>query len=111
MKDAVIRSFRLEGAVWRAVLFCVRFDQHTAKLRLFLLVPEARGRCLGPRLLEICMGYVRVRGYRGMQLSPHDSHRAACARYARNGWRLVFSCPVRSCGCGLVEQSWEIAFH
>ncbi|WP_454274820.1 hypothetical protein [Roseovarius sp. MBR-154] len=31
--------------------------------------------------------------------------------YARDGWRLVTSRPVRSYGCDLVEQSWEIAFH
>ncbi|WP_050661687.1 GNAT family N-acetyltransferase [Roseovarius tolerans] len=92
-------------------IFCVRLDQHTAKLRLFLLVPEARGQALGQRLLEACMTYARDRGYRGMQLWTHESHRAACALYARNGWRLVASRPVHSFGRDLVEQSWEIAFH
>ena len=92
-------------------IFCVRLDQHTAKLRLFLLVPEARGQGLGQRLLETCMTYARDRDYRGMQLWTHESHRAACALYARNGWRLVASRPVHSFGRDLVEQSWEIAFH
>jgi hypothetical protein len=46
-----------------------------------------------------------------MQLWTHESHRAACALYAQNGWQLVSSKPVRSFGCDLVEQSWEIAFH
>jgi len=92
-------------------IFCVRLDQHTAKLRLFLLVPEARGHGLGQRLLETCMTYARNRGYRGMQLWTHESHRAACALYARNGWHLVSSRPVHSFGRELVEQSWEIAFH
>jgi GNAT superfamily N-acetyltransferase len=92
-------------------IFCVRLDQHTAKLRLFLLVPEARGQGLGQRLLETCMSYARNRGYRGMQLWTHESHRAACALYARNGWQLVAARPVHSFGQDLVEQSWEIAFH
>jgi GNAT superfamily N-acetyltransferase len=92
-------------------IFCVRLDQQTAKLRLFLLVPEARGQGLGQRLLETCMTYARNRGYRGMQLWTHESHRAACALYARNGWQLVASRPVHSFGRDLVEQSWEIAFH
>ena len=92
-------------------IFCVRLDQHTAKLRLFLLVPEARGQGLGQRLLETCMTYARDRGYRDMQLWTHESHRAACALYARNGWHLVSSRPVHSFGRDLVEQSWEIAFH
>lgn len=92
-------------------IFCVRLDQHTAKLRLFLLEPEARGHGLGQRLLETCMTYARNRGYCGMQLWTHESHRAACALYARNGWHLVSSRPVHSFGRDLVEQSWEIAFH
>ncbi|SEM98639.1 L-amino acid N-acyltransferase YncA [Roseovarius tolerans] len=92
-------------------IFCVRLDQHTAKLRLFLLVPEARGQGLGQRLLETCMTYARDRGYRRMQLWTHESHRAACALYTRNGWLLVASRPVHSFGRDLVEQSWEITFH
>ena len=92
-------------------IFCVRLSADIAKLRLFLLVPEARGRGLGRRLLETCMAFAKARGYRGMQLWTHESHRAACALYARSGWRLVSSRPVRSFGCDLVEQSWEIAFH
>lgn len=99
------------GDVRLGSVFCVRLDETTAKLRLFLLVPEARGQGLGQRLLETCMGYARERGYRSMQLSTHESHRAACALYARNGWRLVTSRPVHSFGCDLVEQSWEIALH
>jgi len=46
-----------------------------------------------------------------MQLATHESHRAACALYARNGWRIATSHPVRSYGCDLVEQTWEIRFH
>lgn len=92
-------------------IFCVRLSAEIAKLRLFLLVPEARGRGLGRRLLETCMAFAREKEYRGMQLWTHESHRAACALYARNGWQLVSSRPVHAFGCDLVEQSWEIAFH
>lgn len=92
-------------------IFCVRGEAGLAKLRLFLLVPEARGQGLGRRLLETCTGFARARGYPGMRLWTHESHRAACALYARSGWRLVASKPVRSFGCDLVEQSWEIAFR
>jgi len=92
-------------------VFCVRQSGEIAKLRLFLLVPEARGQGLGQRLLDTCTGFARDRGYHGMALWTHESHRAACALYARNGWRLVASEPVCSFGCELVEQSWEIAFR
>ncbi|MCV2891378.1 GNAT family N-acetyltransferase [Ruegeria aquimaris] len=89
-------------------IFCVRLDETTAKLRLFLLVPEARGRGLGRRLLDTCMGFARDKGYTQMQLWTHESHRAACALYAATGWQLTDSKPVHSFGVDLVEQTWKI---
>lgn len=89
-------------------IFCVRRDEQTAKLRLFLLVPEAREQGLGRRLLQTCTGFAREAGYVRMVLWTHESHRAACALYARNGWRLTASEPVHSFGVDLVEQTWEI---
>ncbi|CUH65523.1 TDP-fucosamine acetyltransferase [Thalassovita gelatinovora] len=84
-------------------IFCVRQDAETAKLRLFLLLPAARGKGLGQRLLETCMGFARDAGYKRMVLWTHESHRAACALYARNGWQLLRSEPVHSFGVDLVE--------
>lgn len=92
-------------------IFCVALSEDIAKLRLFLLEPEARGRGLGQRMLNHCMAFAQAQGYRGMQLWTHESHRAACALYARNGWQMVATRPVRSYGCDLVEQTWEIGFH
>ncbi|MEX0319271.1 MAG: GNAT family N-acetyltransferase [Ruegeria sp.] len=89
-------------------IFCVKAGESTAKLRLFLLLPEARGRGLGKRLLHTCMGFARDAGYRDMRLWTHESHRAACALYAATGWQLVDSKPVHSFGVDLVEQSWKI---
>ncbi|WP_212523967.1 GNAT family N-acetyltransferase [Actibacterium sp. MT2.3-13A] len=90
-------------------IFCVRAGPpEVAKLRLFLIEPEARGQGLGHRLLEACLGYAREKGYRRMVLWTHESHRAACALYARHGFRLAESAPVHNFGRDLVEQSWEI---
>ena len=91
-------------------VFCVALNETTAKLRLFLLVPEARGRGLGARLLQQCMGFARGAGYSGMQLWTHESHAAACALYARAGWTLAASKPVHSFGRDLVEQTWTYRF-
>ncbi|TNF61270.1 MAG: N-acetyltransferase [Rhodobacteraceae bacterium] len=91
-------------------IFCVRHDATTAKLRLFLLEPEARGQGLGRRMLETCMEFARRAGYSGMTLWTHESHRAACALYRAAGWRLVASEPVRSFGQDLVEQTWTYRF-
>ena len=89
-------------------IFCVDAGGETAKLRMFLLDPAARGRGLGKRLLQTCMGFARDAGYRDMVLWTHESHRAACALYAAFGWRLVESQPVHSFGVDLVEQTWRI---
>ena len=89
-------------------IFCVSIGAYTAKLRLFLLTPDARGQGLGQRLLDTCMDFARQVGYSEMVLWTHESHRAACALYAANGWELVDSTPVRSFGVDLIEQTWRI---
>lgn len=89
-------------------IFCVRLDDRVAKLRLFLLTPDARGKGLGKRLLSTCMGFARDQGYAEMKLWTHESHRAAGALYAKAGWTLTSSEPVVSFGVPLVEQHWHI---
>ena len=91
-------------------IFCVKQDKSTAKLRLFLLLPEARGMGLGKLLLHTCTRFAEGVGYSGMRLWTHESHEAACALYRAQGWTLTASRPVHSFGQDLVEQSWEIAF-
>lgn len=89
-------------------IFCVRLDKTTAKLRLFLIVPQARGLGLGKRLLRTCIDHARDVGYRRMQLWTHESHRAACALYQSHGFQLTDSQPVHSFGVDLVEQTWVL---
>jgi GNAT superfamily N-acetyltransferase len=89
-------------------IFCVAGPgPGLAKLRLFLLEPEARGLGLGQRLLDTCLDFARSAGYARMTLWTHESHRAACALYAKNGFSCVRSEPVHSFGVDLVEQVWE----
>ncbi len=97
-----------EGQQRLGSIFCARQDRDTAKLRLFFLMPEARGKGLGKRLLMECMGFARDCGYRRMVLWTHESHRAACALYEKTGWRLVRSDRKRSFGVDVVEQGWEV---
>lgn len=91
-------------------IFCVRLTETTAKLRLFLLVPDARGKGVGKRLLKACMGFAKDNDYSDMQLWTHESHAAACALYKAVGWQMVSSKPVHSFGQDLVEQSWIYRF-
>ncbi len=91
-------------------VFCVDGGQGMAKLRLFLILPQARGSGLGHRMLAGVLCYAKDRGYRGLRLWTHASHRAACALYEKHGLKIVSSQPVRSFGCKLIEQTWEITF-
>lgn len=84
-------------------------DDGRAKLRLFLVEPEARGLGLGRRLLREAMAWARARGYPAMRLWTHESHRAACALYAAEGFTVTNSRAARSFGRDVVEQVWERA--
>ncbi|WP_424433411.1 GNAT family N-acetyltransferase, partial [Planktotalea sp.] len=97
-----------EGDMRLGCIFCVRQDAQTAKLRMFLLMPEARGKGIGRQLLEQCMGFAISKGYVRMALWTHESHKAACALYEQAGWHCVSSKPVVSFGVSLIEQQWEI---
>lgn len=88
-------------------IFCTRGSAPgVARLRLFLVEPEARGAGLGARLLTGCLDFAREAGYARMVLSTHESHAAACALYVKAGFACVRSEPVRSYGVDLVEQDW-----
>jgi DNA-binding MarR family transcriptional regulator/GNAT superfamily N-acetyltransferase len=116
MADFLDRNDRAHEAAWIAesagrrlgTISCMREDAETARLRLFILLPEARGLGLGQRLHDTCLAFARAAGYRRMVLWTHESHRAACALYARNGWRLAASRAALAYGQDVVDQDWEI---
>ena len=88
-------------------VFMARLDQTTAKLRMFYVVPEARGSGVAQALLDALLAFARGAGYQSVRLWTHESHRAAGRLYERNGFALLSSRPVQSFGQNLVEQSWE----
>ena len=89
-------------------IFCVDAGGNVAKLRLFLVFEAARGKGLGRRLLEDCIGFARERGYDFLRLWTHESHVAACRLYEARGFSCLASKPVQSFGQDLVEQVWEM---
>ncbi len=91
-------------------IFCVRLDETTAKLRLFYVAAPARGTGVAQALLDTCLGFAAARGYSGMELWTHESHRAAGAIYRRNGFVRTAAEPVHSFGVDLIEETWQIAF-
>ncbi|MEL6207735.1 MAG: GNAT family N-acetyltransferase [Pseudomonadota bacterium] len=90
-------------------IFCSREAPDTARLRLFLVEPEARGTGLARRLLTTCTDHARAIGCARLILDTHASHVAACRLYERAGFACTRSDPVRNFGQDLVEQSWSLA--
>jgi len=90
-------------------VFVVKQDRHTAKLRLLLIEPHARGAGLGKRLVEECIAFARRAGYRKLVLWTHSNLTAARAIYQKLGFRLVSSERHRQFGVAVVGEYWELA--
>jgi len=97
-----------QGARRLGSIFCIKETEDIARLRLFLLTPEARGRGLGKRLLRDCMGFARQVGYREMVLRTYQSQRTSGSLYRAFGWQLIESRPAFSFGAKLIEQTWRV---
>jgi GNAT superfamily N-acetyltransferase len=90
-------------------VFCVREDDATARLRILLVDPAARGQRLGTRLVRTCLEFARAAGYRRMVLWTNHPLVAARAIYLAEGFRLVAEEPHHSYGVDLVGQTYEVA--
>ena len=100
------RSGTRVGAV-----FLVRLDDETAKLRLLIVEPAARGSGVGARLVAACTAFGRDAGYKRITLWT-QSHLAAARRlYVNEGYRLVAQAPHRSFGLDLIAETWELALN
>jgi len=88
-------------------VFLVRLDDRTAKLRLLILDPSARGRGLGRRLVDECLAFAREAGYRKIALWTNSELEAARGIYAAAGFALVSSegDPMFPSGVG---ETWEL---
>jgi DNA-binding MarR family transcriptional regulator/GNAT superfamily N-acetyltransferase len=87
-------------------VFCVREDSATARLRLLLVEPWARGLGIGGRLVEECLRFARSAGYQQITLWTQDCLTAARRIYQAAGFRLVSEGQHHSFGHDLVEQTW-----
>lgn len=90
-------------------VMCVRDDAPaTARLRLLLVEPEARGLGLGDRLVRSVVDFAREVGYRELVLWTNDVLAGARRIYQRAGFTLVAEKPHRSYGRDLVGQDWRL---
>jgi DNA-binding MarR family transcriptional regulator/GNAT superfamily N-acetyltransferase len=88
-------------------VFCVRENATTARLRLLLVEPWARGLGIGARLVEEVLRFARRAGYSGITLWTNDVLADARRIYQRAGFTLDGESRHHSFGQDLVGQNWS----
>ncbi|HKQ48413.1 MAG TPA: helix-turn-helix domain-containing GNAT family N-acetyltransferase [Phycisphaerae bacterium] len=89
-------------------IFLVKGATATAKLRLFLVEPTARGLGIGGRLVDECVRFARAAGYRKIALWTQSDLYAARRIYERAGFHCVGSERHHSFGRSLAAETWEL---
>lgn len=113
--DYVERHDPARDAAWIAevdgepagCVFCVAGDASTAKLRLLLVEPSARGMGIGARLVEECLRFARRAGYSRITLWTNDVLTVARRLYQHAGFHLDEEELHHSFGQDLVGQHWS----
>jgi DNA-binding MarR family transcriptional regulator/GNAT superfamily N-acetyltransferase len=88
--------------------FLVRDSDEVARLRMLIVDPVARGRGLGTRLTQECIGFARAAGYARITLWTHSVLTAARHIYERAGFKIVTQGTHASFGKELVDETWEL---
>jgi DNA-binding MarR family transcriptional regulator/GNAT superfamily N-acetyltransferase len=88
-------------------VFCVRENETTARLRLLLVEPWARGLGIGSRLVEEVLRFARRAGYAEITLWTNDVLADARRIYQRAGFTLDHENRHHSFGQDLTGQDWS----
>ncbi|WP_286891331.1 GNAT family N-acetyltransferase [Thermobacillus sp.] len=97
----------MDGQIVGSVMVVQESDE-TAKLRLLLVDPRARGLGLGKRLVDECIRFARRKGYKKLVLWTNHVLVQARNIYQKAGFVLVKQEPHRSFGSELIGETWEL---
>jgi DNA-binding MarR family transcriptional regulator/GNAT superfamily N-acetyltransferase len=86
----------------------VKENDTTARLRLLLVDPKARGLGVGARLVDECVRFAREAGYKSITLWTHNVLMGARHIYEKAGFRLTSSEPRHTWGQDVVAEFWDL---
>ncbi|MFC5832453.1 bifunctional helix-turn-helix transcriptional regulator/GNAT family N-acetyltransferase [Nonomuraea insulae] len=89
-------------------VFYVRQDDTTAKLRMLLVEPSARGLGIGRRLVEECLRHARAEGCKRITLWTRDNLVSARRIYQAAGFELESEEKGMENGVEVNEQVWSL---
>jgi len=98
----------IDGANVGSIALARGDDDETAKLRLLLVDPAARGMGLGRRLVEEATGFARRVGYRRVTLWTMAELREARHIYEKAGFAMVSKGVNIDFGREMIEEVWSL---
>ncbi|MEV6305352.1 GNAT family N-acetyltransferase [Actinoplanes sp. NPDC051861] len=98
----------VDGVRAGCVMLIADAEPDTARLRILLVTPVARGHGIGSRLVGECLMFAREAGYRRMVLWTTDDQTAARRIYEKAGFTLSAERPEHRWGHDVIAQDWAL---